>query len=169
MARSNDVEFTDNSVKVKAELEAAIYDFLRTSAAEIETQAIRYTKKGETGALARNWDIVVDKAKQEAIVGNKLEYAIYEEFGTGEYALEGNGRKGYWVFVKDGSTSKMTKSTKTYTLAQAKRIVAIMREDGLEAYYTKGSKPKRMLYKAFTMWKPKIEARAKQIFKSRGF
>lgn len=166
---ASDVEFTDNSVKVKAELNKAIVAFLREASAEIKTQAERNTPVGESSQLRRSWDTVVDAGKMQAIVGNTLEYAIYQELGTGEYALEGKGRKGYWVYVKDGDTGKMSKSTKSYTLAQAKRIMAMLRKKGLEAYLTKGTRPKRMLYKSFVMWKPKIEARARQIFKSKGF
>ena len=169
MARSGDVEFTDNSVQVKAELNKALIAFLREASAEIKTQAERNTPVGESSQLRRSWDTVIDEGKLQAIIGNTLEYAIYNELGTGEYALEGKGRKGYWVFVKDGSTGNMSRSSKTYTLAEAKRIMAYLRKKGLEAYYTNGIRPKRMLYKAFIMWKPKIQARAKQIFKSRGF
>lgn len=163
-----DVEFTDNSVKVKAELDKALVAFLYEASAEIKTQAERFTPVG-SAQLKRSWDRVVDEAKMQATIGNTLEYAIYQEFGTGEYALEGKGRKGYWVYVKDSSTGKMAKQSKQYTLAEAKRVMAYLRDKGLEAYYTKGTRPKRMLYKSFKMWKPKIEARARQIFKSRGF
>lgn len=168
MARSGDVEFTDNSVKVKAELNKALAAFLREASAEIKTQAERFTP-AESSQLRRHWDTVVDEARLQAIIGNTLEYSIYQELGTGEYALEGKGRKGYWVFVKDSSSSGLTRSTKKYTLAEAKQIMAYLRSQGLEAYYTNGIRPKRMLYKSFKLWKPKVEARAKQIFKSRGF
>lgn len=169
MARNDGVEFTDNSVQVKAELNKALIAFLREASAEVKTQAERYTPTGEGAQLKRHWDTVIDQGNMQAIIGNTLEYAIYQEMGTGEYALEGKGRKGYWVYVKDGDTGKMSKSSKSYTLAEARRIMALLREKGLEAYYTKGVRPKRMLYKSFKMWKPKIEARAKQIFKERGF
>lgn len=168
MAKNSNVTFTDNSVQVKAELNKALVAFLREASAEIKTQAERFTPVGSS-QLKRSWDTVVDEAKLEAIIGNTLEYAIYNELGTGEYALEGKGRKGYWVFVKDNDSGGMTRSTKTYTLAEAKRIMAMLREDGLEAYYTNGIKPKRMLYKSFKLWKPKVEERARQIFKSKGF
>ena len=168
MARKGGVEFTDNSVKVKADLEKALIAFLREASAEVKTQAERFTPTG-SAQLKRSWDTVIDQAKMQAIIGNTLEYAIYQELGTGEYALEGKGRKGYWVYVKYSDTGKMSKSSKSYTLAEARRIMAMLRADGLEAYYTKGTRPKRMLYKSFKMWKPKVEARAKQIFKERGF
>ena len=169
MATRGDIEFTDNSVKVKADLEKAIIAFLHEASAEIKTQAERYTPVGESSQLKKSWDTVIDKGKMQAIIGNPLEYAIYQEMGTGEYALEGNGRKGWWVYVKDSGSGAMAKSSNKYTLEQAKAIVAGMRADGLDAYYTNGTRPKRMLYKAFVMWKPKIQARFKQIMKSRGF
>lgn len=168
MAGKNGVEFTDNSVEVKADLDKAIIAFLHEASAEIKTQAERFSPTDST-QMRRSWDRIVDEGKKKATIGNPLEYAIYQEFGTGEYALEGNGRKGYWVFVKDNSSGDMSRSTKQYTLAEAKRVMAYLREQGLEAYYTNGVKPKRMLFKSFQMWKPKIEMRAKQIFKSRGF
>lgn len=168
MARDSNVKFTDNSVKVKADLDKALIAFLREASAEIKTQAERYTPTGNA-QLKRSWETVVDAGEKQAIIGNTLEYAIYQELGTGEYALEGKGRKGYWVYVKDSDSGKMSRSSKSYTLAEARRIMAMLREKGLEAYYTKGTRPKRMLYKSFKMWKPKIQARAKQIFKERGF
>ena len=166
---ANNVEFTDNRVKVKAELNKALVAFLREASAEIKTQAERNTPVGESSQLRRSWDTIVDEGNLQAIVGNTVEYAIYQELGTGEYALEGKGRKGYWVFVKDSNSGSISRSTKIYTLAEAKEIMIYLRKKGLEAYYTNGTRPKRMLYRAFKMWKPRIEARAKQIFKSRGF
>ena len=68
-----------------------------------------------------------------------LEYAPYVEYGTGLFAEKG-GRCGYWVFV-EGSTKKSKDGGKTYTLEEAKRVVAMMRKKGLKAYYTNGRKP----------------------------
>lgn len=167
---AKEVEFTDNSVEVKAALNKALVAFLHEAGAEIKTQAERNTPVGESSQLKKHWDNVVDAGQLKATVGNTLEYAIYQELGTGEYALEGNGRKGYWVYVKDSDSGNMAKKSRSYTLEEAQSVVAYLREEkGLEAYYTKGTRPKRMLYKAFKLWKPKIEARAKQIFKAKGF
>ncbi len=168
MARNSNIEFKDNRVKIKAELDNALSAFLYEAAAAVQSQAERLTPVGSS-QLKKSWDKVVDNGRMEATIGSPLEYAIYQEFGTGEYALEGNGRKGYWVFVKDNDTGDISRSAKSYTLAQAKRIMAMLRDEGLEAYYTNGVKPKRMLYKAMKMQKPKIEAQASKIFKSRGF
>jgi hypothetical protein len=89
------------------------------------------------------------------------------ELGTGEYALEGKGRKGYWVYVKGNSSVKESNPGKARTLAEAKKAVAILREKGLEAYYTNGQKPRRMLHNAFETKKAAIIRRAEQILKGR--
>lgn len=73
------------------------------------------------------------------IVYTPLEYAPYVEYGTGIHAEKG-GRKGYWIYVKN-STKKSKDGGKNYTLEEAKEVVAIMREKGLEAFYTNGRKP----------------------------
>ena len=49
----------------------------------------------------------------------------------------------------------------------AKQAVAVLREQGLEAYYTKGQKPRRMLHNAFQDKKAAIIRRAEQVLKGR--
>lgn len=93
----------------------------------------------DSGDLARSFleDSYVDEQAMEARIGSSLDYAIYQEYGTGEYALEGNGRIGGWVYYSD--------------------------KDG-RFYYTTGVKPQRMVYKAMLTTKPMIQSRAKDIF-----
>lgn len=38
-------------------------------------------------------------AKVVAELGSPLDYAIYQEYGTGEFAENGSGRKGGWVYT----------------------------------------------------------------------
>ena len=158
-----DVKFTDNSIEVMNAIEQAAIKFLHEAAGELEAQAKRNTRV-DTGQLKKSWDYKIDKSKLIAYVGNPLENAIWEEFGTGEFAVNGDGRKGYWVFVKGGDVK--SKSPKTYTLEQAKRAVAILRKKGLEAYYTKGKRGTRAFEKAKTTVKPKINSIAKEAFKN---
>lgn len=80
----------------------------------------------------------------EGSVYTNVSYAPYVEHGTGVFN-HGDGR--YWVFVK-GSPSAGPTSHKRYTLEEAKRIVAIMREEGLEAYYTNGMPPQPFMHPA---------------------
>lgn len=89
-----------------------------------------------------------------------------EEFGTGEHAINNDGRKGYWVYVDNGGIPSESggSSGKNYTLDEAKRIVAAMRKQGLNAYYTKGKTANRPLYNAFETSKPRIIRAAESKF-----
>lgn len=156
---AHDVEFKDNRVVVNATMSSLIGKILLEVAAELVSQTARNTKVA-TGQTKNSWaaDVKEDpNGKSVATIGSPLQNAIWEEFGTGEYALEGKGRSGYWVYVDDGDDdSSSSKSGKTYTLKEAKRVVAILRKKGLNAYYTKGKKPRRPFYKAYTTLKPRL-------------
>ena len=160
------VEFQNFSVQCKDALDDAVIQFLEEAASELESQAARNSAFSKN--LHGTWDHVVNESKKEATVGNPMELAIWMELGTGEYALERNGRKGYWVYVKGNNGSvKEANPGKATTLEEAKMAVAILREKGLEAYYTKGQKPRRMLHNAFESKKAAIIRRAEQILKGR--
>lgn len=135
MARSN-IEFTDNSIKVKQALEKAAIAWLHEAAGEVQAQVKRNTAV-DTGQLKSSWGYRVDENKYEAVIGSPLENAIWEEFGTGEFALKGNGRKTPWKY-KD-SKGKW--------------------------HYTIGKKPKRAFHRAFSTMQPKLIKSAQNKFK----
>lgn len=159
------VEFQDFSIQVKDALDDAVNQFLEEAASELEAQAIRNSDFSKD--VKNNWEHVVDESKKEATVGNSLQLAIWTEFGTGEYALEKNGRKGYWVYVKGNTSVSEANPGKARTLEEARQAVAILREKGLDAHYTKGQKPRRTLHNAFESKKAAIIRRAEQILKGR--
>lgn len=146
------IVFENNFATVKAALKDEAVAALYEIGAEIKSQAKRNTRVA-TSATKNSFDAVVDDASSEIklSIGSPKENAIWEEYGTGEYAVNGDGRKGYWVYVKNSDQEDDTnkKSSKEYTLEEAKRVVAILRKKGLEAYYTKGKKPTKALTKAF--------------------
>lgn len=113
----------------------------------------------DTGQYRNSITHRVIASENTVYVGSNLEHAIYNEVGTGRYA-EG-GVPGYWVYVKgqDSATRAAHRRTsrKRYTLQQAKRIVAMLRAKGLEAYYTEGMKPTHALQKAVSNNKRKIK------------
>ena len=132
------VKFTDNSAKVINNIEKKAIAFLEEAKATFSAQAADNSPV-DTGALKKSFvtdSIVVDK-EHTAYIGSSLEYAVYQEYGTGEYALEGNGRQGGWVY-KDPKTG--------------------------ERRFTRGTKPKRMLYHAFQSKKEKVKRRGREIF-----
>lgn len=159
-----DVVFADNTAQVKKFLEREAVAFLHEAGQELLSQVKRnYSKTADSGETMNSWKVVVDESSMTATVGSAYENAIWEEFGTGEYAHNGKGRKGWWVYVKDGN--KRSNNVKTYTEKEARRVVAIMRSKGLEAYMTKGKRPNYHMTKAFETTKPKIKNRLEQMVK----
>ena len=91
------VQFIDNTIEVIGAIKDAALAFLEESAGELESQAMRNTRV-DTGQTKGAWSHKVEESALQAIVGNPLENAIWEEFGTGEYAVNGNGRKTPWRY-----------------------------------------------------------------------
>ena len=133
-----DVEFHDYSIQVKDALEDGVLQFLEEAGFTLERQAANNTRVG-TGETAGKWSHIVDDSAKECTIGNPLENAIWEELGTGEYALKGNGRKGGWHY----------------------------RDDAGNWHHTYGKTPTRALYNAFVTKKNAIINRAEQILKQR--
>ena len=129
------VKFEDYSMKVKAKLDDATIAFLHEAAAELKSQAQRNQTRVDTGQTKGAWDFKVDESAGVATIGNPLENAIYEEFGTGEYALNGDGRKGGWKYEDSKGNW----------------------------HFTRGKKPLRAFWKAYTSSKTKIIKRAEQV------
>lgn len=145
----------DNSKEILAALERNVERALDVCGA----QAVSHTqtnlerdayKEGvswykRTGHL-KDFSHQVKMDEKAVYVGSNVSYAPYWEYGTGEYSDKG-GRQGYWVFVP-GSTKSGVGSSKVYTEAEAKRIMAILQSKGIDAHMTKGIKPVHMLKNA---------------------
>lgn len=158
---SNNVKFYDYSVNVKSAIKEKALAFLKEIGGEIRSQASRNSRR-KSSQTADKFEYKVDKENMAVHIGSDYWNAIYEEFGTGEHAINGDGRKGYWIFVKSNGAPRVPKGGKTYTKKEARRIMAILRSKGIEAYYTNGKKANRALFKAFTTTEPRIEQIAKK-------
>lgn len=158
------VEFHDYSVQVREAMDDAVVSFLHEAASELKSQAQRKTKVGKVagGKTKGTWKYVVDEADLIATVGNTEENAIWEEMGTGEYALEGKGRKGGW-YILIGEGENMI----SQRIVDAYGMTVKYGKDGKKYAYTTGKKPKRMLHTAFVENKAKIIRRAEQILRGR--
>lgn len=155
---ADNVVFEDYSIRVMNAISEHINIALEEGAGEMESAVKRNQDRyKDTGDTTNSWTHKVVESEHKAYIGSPLMNAIWEEFGTGEHAADGKGRAGYWVFVKGSGESEVSKPTKAYTLEEAKRIMAIMRSKGLEAYYTNGKRPRRHLEKAFNDKKEKIK------------
>lgn len=126
-----DVEFHDFSIQVKAAISDKIDAVLEECAAEVESQTKRNSRVAPiNGSRTKNsFRHRVDEGSHTAYIGSDYENAIWEEFGTGEYALNGDGRKGGWSYKSD--------------------------KDG-KWYHTRGKTPSRAFYRAYTSLKNKI-------------
>lgn len=125
-----DVEFKDFSIKVKAAIDDRINVALEECAGELESQVKRNSRVApENGGKTKNsFKHKVDTFKHVAYIGSDYENAIWEEFGTGEYAINGNGRKGGWSY-KDAKGNW---------------------------HHTKGKSPSRAFWNAYLSLKSKI-------------
>ena len=88
----------------------------------------------DTSKTKNSFRHTVDDDAHIAYIGSDEENAIWEELGTGEHALQGNGRKGGWFYVD-------------------------AKGDG---HFTRGKKPSRAFWHAYTNMKKKIENRIKE-------
>lgn len=91
------VIFEDYTIKVQEAINGKVDAALEECAGELESQTKRNTRV-DTGKTKNSWQHKVVSDTHTAYIGSNYENAIWEEFGTGEYALKGNGRKGGWVY-----------------------------------------------------------------------
>lgn len=142
-----DVEFEDNSVRVKNAIEEACIAWLHEVGGEIKSKASRNSPV-DFGQLKGSWDYHVDKSKMEATVGSPIENAIWNEFGTGQHALKGDGRKTPWFVPVEGYTG-----TKKPTYQG--KVIVVYGKNAKQYFKTDGKKPQRSLQKAFDSLKSK--------------
>ena len=157
------VRFEDYHIEVENAIKEKSIAFLYTAVGEIMSQAQRNSRI-KSSQTAGSFKTVVDEQSLTGYVGSDYWNAIYEEFGTGEHATNGDGRKGYWVFVETSEGPKAPKGGKSYTKEEAKRIMRYLRDKGLNAYYTNGKTANRPLWKAFTSMQSSIEQLAAEMF-----
>ena len=130
------IEFHDFSIQVKGAIDDKINAVLEECAGEIESQTKRNSRV-DTGQTKNSFQHKIVDSDHIAYIGSNYENAIWEEFGTGEHALQGNGRKGGWFYVD----------------AEGK------------GHFTHGKKPSRAFWNAFTSLKASIIKRLENALK----
>ena len=132
------VEFKDFSINVKVKMDDLAYSVLEEVAGEVESQVQRNTVV-DTGKTKNSWTHRVSASDDACVatIGSPEENALWEELGTGEYALNGDGRKGGWFYVD---------------------------EEG-NGHFTYGKHPRRPFHKAYTTLKNKIIKHIQDVFK----
>ena len=162
------VEFKDFSIDVKAAVNDTTIAWLHEVANEVTSQAQRNCKMEEDAGkrLKGSYKNVVDDGKGEAQVGTPLEEGYWEEWGTGEYAAHGDGRKGWWVYIRGQKSQGGGQSYKTKE--EAEDAAAFLRAvKGLDAVVTNGRRPNYTLEKAFGAVKNPAIAQLERLLKER--
>lgn len=129
-----EVEFTDNRIKVKKAIEGVTESALEEAAGELESRVKRNTRV-KTGKTKNSWRHKV--VEDTAYIGSNYDNAIWEEFGTGDYALNGDGRKGGWFYEDEKGNG----------------------------HFTHGKKPQRAFWNAYIALKSKIISMIQNKFK----
>ena len=130
------VEFHDYTIKVKNTMDDGINAVLEECAGEIESKAKRNSRV-DTGKTKNSFQHKVDDETHIAYIGSPDENAIWEEFGTGEHSLHGNGRKGGWAYQDHKG----------------------------DWHFTQGKEPSRAFWNAYTSMKNKIIKRIQNFLK----
>ena len=133
------VEFKDNTIQVESAMLACVIQALEETSGELESQVKRNTAVA-TGQLKNSWTHqinAVENGESTATIGSPLENAIWEEFGTGEYALHGDGRKGGWYY-EDAEGN---------------------------GHFTHGKHPRRAFWNAYTTLKSKLVKHIQDVLK----
>lgn len=92
MACSIELKVKDMIPGFLDKLDQKVDNFLEEVKNSIASQASANSPV-DTGALSRSFlsDSYVDSGTKTAFIGSKLEYSVYQEFGTGEYAVDKDG------------------------------------------------------------------------------
>lgn len=134
------VKFIDHTEEVQGIIAELAYRVLEEVSGELESQVKRNTAV-DTGQTKNSWSHRVTGSMMagnyKATVGSPMENAIWEEFGTGEYALYKNGRKGGWVYVDERG----------------------------KGHFTYGKHPRRPFFKAYTVLKNPMIKHMQDTFK----
>lgn len=130
------IKFEDYSIQVINAMNDKINATLEECAGELESQ-VKRNSRVDTGQTKNSFQHKVVPDEHTAYIGSNYENAIWEEFGTGDYSLNGNGRKGGWFYVD-------------------------AKGDG---HFTHGKKPSRAFWNAYTALKNKIISRLQDALK----
>lgn len=145
-----DVIFEDNSIKVKEALNNATIAWLYEVGGEFEAQTKRNTPV-DLGQLKKSWEYKVNEGSGATTVGSSLENSLWNEFGTGDYADNGDGRQTPWfVPVNDYTGAKKP----TYN----GKVEIVYGKNGIAYYKTNGKKAQHTLQNSYETLKNKVQS-----------
>lgn len=116
------VKFENNSIECKEALKAIGIQWLHNAGMIIHRQILDIYR-ADTGQTKNSFNYKVNEGEMTCVVGSAQENAIWEEFGTGVYAENGNGRKTPWSYMDaKGKWHKTVGKTGTGALRKSFKI-----------------------------------------------
>jgi len=152
----DNIVFENNSVQVMNIIKETAIAWLNEASGEIEAQTKdNYDAAGrvDTGETKGSFKHHVDDDELKATIGSEKENAIWEEYGTGIYAENGNGRQGGWYIHE----SQLTEKAKS-------RMKKVHGKNGEVFYFTKGKKGHRPFQHAYNSKQSTIIRMAEEKF-----
>lgn len=143
------VELKNHLPEIQGKINSAALKWLEEASGEIESEVKRNTRT-DHGQLKNSWVHKVDRGAGKAVVGSSLENAVWEEYGTGEYAAEGNGRSTPWYVPVDSVTGTKKPSYNG-------KVVVVYGKNGQAFYKTNGKAPQKTLQNALDSVIPKAK------------
>ena len=154
------IEFENNTDEIIEEMRHKALAWLEEAGGQIQTQVASNSRRA-SGETAGSFQHKVDEESMVCSIGSSLENAVWEEFGTGEYALHGDGRAGAWYVPVKSYTGKKKPTFNG-------KVVIVHGKNGVDFYKTNGKRGTRALFNAFNSMKPEIVNNAKIDFKDLG-
>lgn len=112
---------------------------------------------------------VLESGDDYVVVGTPYFYGVWLEWGTGTYAIHGDGRQGWWVYVDEGNQTLVdyTPSDQPIrSMEEAESVCNSLRKQGLNAFFTNGNPPHPYLQPALDSNKEAIEQMISNVIKS---
>ena len=149
-----EVKFEDYSQEAINMLDSEVNAWLHEAAGIIESEAVRNTKVGKVagGNTKQKWKYIVDAFAKKATIGNTEQTAIWLELGTGDHALNGDGRKGGWYIPIGDGPNQISQE-----VVDAYHFKTVTGKDGVRFAFTTGMKPRRILHNAAEKSKKRIQ------------
>lgn len=130
------MNFQDNSDQVIRQMTQVVKGAL-TKGSLVLVGQVKTLSRRDTGALSDSFSHELEENDGEITskIGSPLDYAIYNEFGTGEFAENGSGRKGGWWYTTPDGEKRFTKGMKpnpalrTSFRKNKKRVQDMMADD----------------------------------------
>ena len=143
------VTLTNNLPQLKGKVEKAAINWLEETTGELEAQ-VKRGSRSDGGGTANSWSHEVDTVKKEGVVGSDQMNAIWEEYGTGEFAVNGDGRGGAWYVPVESATGSKKPSYNG-------KVIVVHGKNGKKYYKTNGKQPHPALEPAWSNVIPKAK------------